>query len=84
MAAAAVTSVSVAYPALRAKKLTWADHMDSLDQAVELCSQESLSLGDFARLIHLLLPRCELDTTKTAHHFQIDDTFVDIMYRDHV
>lgn len=84
MAAAAVTSVSVAYPALRAKKLTWADHRDSLDQTVDLCSQESLSLSDFARLIHLLLPRCELDTTKTAHHFQIDDTFVDIMYRDHV
>lgn len=77
-------SVSVAYPALQAKKLSWADHMDSVEEAQNICEQENVTLEEFARLIHHVLPRCELDTTKTAHHFQIGDTFVDIMYRDHV
>lgn len=78
------TALSVLYPALRAKKLSWADHVDHTEQLQDICSQPRLTLSQLAQVMHLLLARCELDTTKTAHHFQIEDTFVDIMYRDHV
>lgn len=77
-------SVSRTYPALRAKKLSWADQMDHMERMQAICAQESITLEEFARLLHYMLPRCELDTTKTSHHFQIEDTFVDLMYRDHV
>ncbi len=75
-----------AFPNLQAKKVkaSWADQMDEIHGMEELCRRDSITLEEFARLIHHILPKCELDTTKTAHHFQIDDTFVDLMYRDHV
>lgn len=82
--ASGAASLSRLYPALRTKKLRWADEMEARDEAHRLLDQESLTLENFAWLLHFLVPKCELDTTKTSHHFQIEDLCVDLMYRNHL
>ena len=67
------------------KVRSWADASDD-DDVSHLFNKSSLSLEDFARCIHNMIQRCELDleSGKTVYHYQIDDTFIDLMFRDHL
>lgn len=48
--------------------------------------KNDMTIEDFASCIYDLVQRCSLDTDsdKTSHHFRIEDTFVDMMFRDHL
>jgi len=71
------------------KVRSWGDATDDEDEVEDLdqlWSKSHLSLEEFARCIHDLVGRCELDldSGKTAYHYQVDDTFVDMMFRNHL
>ena len=77
-------SVSGTFPIFQAKKLSWADRIDETERLHEICERDSITLEQFVSVIHSLLPKCEVDTTKTAHHYQIGSTYYDLMYRHQI
>jgi chemotaxis protein histidine kinase CheA len=69
---------------LQSKNILWADVMDYEDEMKELFSKESLSLEDFAKCLHNLVERCDIDLTedKPAFYYKVKDTYIDFVLRD--
>lgn len=60
---------------------SWADMQEEEEQQ----EQEKLSLQDFCVCLHDLVERVEIDEhDKTAYHFKVQDTYIDLMYRNHM
>jgi hypothetical protein len=62
---------------------TWADRAE----VDELFSKDQLSMEEFAKCLYeLVMNRCELNLTgdKPVFFFKVNDTFIDIMIRDHM
>lgn len=62
---------------------TWADRAE----VDELLSKDQLSMEEFAKCLYeLVMNRCELNLTgdKPVFFFKVNDTFIDIMIRDHM
>lgn len=72
------------FPAFRSKNLSWADHTDEEEMVKSICEQSTITLEEFVQVIHYLMPKCDVDTTKTSHHFKIDNVCYDLMYRRHL
>lgn len=71
---------------LRPRRISsWADEVDSYGE--DLFDKDELSFEEFSRCLDVLVKRCQLDlnSNKTSHHFQVDDTFIDLMLlRNHM
>ena len=61
--------------------VSWADDAEES----ELFEKPTLTMEEFAKCIHSLMLRCQLDLpSNTAFHYTMDDTFIDIMVRNHL
>ena len=61
--------------------VSWADAAEES----ELFEKSTLTMEEFAKCIHSLMLRCQLDLpSNTAFHYTMDDTFIDIMVRNHL
>jgi hypothetical protein len=73
------TGITTLFPIFKTRQL------EENDNGLDACLRSTtISLEDLVQVMHKLLPKCDLDTTKTAHHFRIDDMCYDIMYRKNI
>lgn len=64
----------------------WADESEAHDEIAVLFAQPSLTMEEFAKCVYELVQRCHLDLAedKTAFYYKVNDTYIDMMVRNHI